>query len=121
MDYRINRRALQECLAVMEMQYKKMEFCYEELYRAFSPEYESEDTGNMDLPVRECQKDMEMQMQEIWRLRRILERVLSCEAQWEQKVLEKLEGKKRRIEPKLGRIPLGHLSEKMEELQIWIQ
>lgn len=115
MDYKINQRILEECLDIMERQYKKIELCFAEL-----------ENHRLRLSlenhfVEQSFKDMELQMQEIWKLRRNLERVLVHKEQREQKILEKLDGKQRRSDATLGNIEFGRLSEIMEELQIWIQ
>lgn len=116
MEYKINQKVLWECLEIMEMQDKKMKLCYEELERLFRVPSEENKNFRKDL------KDMEEQMQELWKLRRILERVLVNEEWREQKILEQLEGKqKQKNNPAFGKITLGHLSEIMEDLQIWIQ
>lgn len=115
MEYKINPKALWECLKIMETQYQKMKYCYEELEGVIPLFVE-------DRRFREDLKDMEKQMQELWKLRRILERVLVNSERKERKILEELEGKQRRRNSvSFGKVTLEHLSGIMEELQIWIQ
>ncbi|MCI8407872.1 MAG: hypothetical protein HFJ09_01175 [Lachnospiraceae bacterium] len=115
MEYKITPKALWESLEIMETQYKKMKYCCEELESVLSLNPERK-------VIREGLKDMEEQMQELWKLRRILERVLVKSEKQEHKILEQLEGKQRKGNTVLvGKVELGHLSDVMEELQIWIQ
>lgn len=115
MEYKITPKALWECLQIMEIQYQKMKDCYEELEKVLSMSVE-------DNRFRQDLKDMEEQILELWKLRRILERVCFNSKKQEQKILERLEGKQIQRNPvSLGKVTLRHLSGIMEELQIWIQ
>lgn len=115
MEYKITPKALWEALEIMESQYKKMKYCYEELEQVLSLYPESR-------LLREELKNMEEQMQEIWKLRRILERILIKSEKQEQRILEQLEGNRRKGNNMLvGKVKLEHLSDIMEELQVWIQ
>lgn len=115
MEYKITPRALWESLEIMENQYQKMKYCCEELENVLLQNPESR-------VIREGLKDMEEQMQELWKLRRILERVLVKSEKQEEKILEQLEGKQRKGNAVLvGKVELGYLADIMEELQIWIQ
>lgn len=115
MEYKIIPRALWESLEIMETQYKKMKYCCEELESVLLLNPESKE-------IREGLKDMKEQMQELWKLRRILERVLIKSEKQEQKILEQLEGKQRKGNAVLaGKVELGYLADIMEELRIWIQ
>ena len=115
MEYKITPKYLWKSLEIMEKQYQRMKSCCEELENILSKNPESK-------VFREGLKEMEEQMQELWKLRRILERVLVKSEKQEQKILEQLEGKQRKGNTVLvGKVDLGHLAGIMEELQIWIQ
>lgn len=115
MEYKIIPRALWESLEIMETQYKKMKYCCEELECILLKNPESKE-------IRERLKDMEVQVQELWKLRRILERVLIKSEKQEQRILEQLEGKQRKGNAILvGKVDLGYLADIMEEMDIWIQ